>query len=114
MPKLRAIDDNETYRAIAEAAYRRGRSGFSVKDEQDAAKYKKVWKDQAIEIMGQTGSVVKTPADAESAVGNAEAQWKHNLTTPRGRAINAENQAFGEAELAAVQAKRFARNAKKP
>ena len=114
MPKLKAVDDIATYQKIADAAYRRGRSGVSVKDEQDAARYKKTGRDLAIEGMGETGSVIRTPENADDSVANAEAVWKNNLKTERGRAINEANQAYLQKELDAKQAKRLARNASKP
>lgn len=110
MADLKAINDISTYRKIADAAYRRGRSGFSVKDEQDAAKYQKLKNDAATEVMGETGSTIRTPADIPNAVGLAGANWMRNLSTERGREINAKNMAFMEADLAKIQAKRIARN----
>ena len=112
MPELKPLDDIKTYRKMADDAYKRGKSGYSVKDEKDAKAYKKVWKDQAIEVMGQTGSIVKDEKTAEDSVANAEDQWKHNTKSERGRQINQENMAFGVKELAEIQARRKARAGK--
>ena len=112
MPKLAAIDDISTYRKVADAAYRRGKFGLSVKDEQDAAKYGKTVRDTAIEVMGESGNAIRDMVDVENATVNAAPHYARNLTTEKGRAINKANVEFSEKELAAIHAARKARNRK--
>jgi hypothetical protein len=90
-------------------AYKRGKSGFSVKDEKDAAAYKEVNRKHSVEIMGERGSAVRTAADVPGSIGNAENSWKQNTKTQEGRGHNAGNMKAAEEALAQVQKKRIDR-----
>lgn len=92
-------------------AYKRGKSGYSVKDEKDARSYKEVNRKTSIERMGQTGSIVRSKKDVAGSVGNAEYNWKSNTKTPRGREVNALNMKDSKEQLSIAEAdrKRLAR-----
>lgn len=90
-------------------AYKRGKSGFSVKDEKDAAAYKEVNRKHSVEITGERGSAVRTTADVPASISNAENSWKNNTKTPEGRGYNAANMKDSEEALAKVQQKRIDR-----
>jgi hypothetical protein len=84
----------------AKDAYKRGKSGYSVKDEKEAAAYrtrvtaenKRALVEKAQGKAGFTGGFDKTEAEAQNR--RSEQHYLENTKTPRGREINRANVKF--------------------
>jgi hypothetical protein len=84
----------------AKDAYKRGKSGYSVKDEKEAAAYrtrvtaenKRALVEKAQGKAGFTAGFNKAEAEAQNR--RSEQNYLHNTKTPEGREVNRKNVEF--------------------
>ena len=85
--------------------YKRGKSGYSEKDESEAKRYGEMTRIQYQDLAdrkaaGEKGIVL--PPEKDPAIGfrrRAEANFKENLTTAEGREYNRKNMDFAQSEV---------------
>jgi len=85
--------------------YKRGRSGYSEKDEAEAKRYGELTRIQYQDLAdrkaaGEKGIVL--PPENDPALGfrrRAEANYKTNMTTAEGRDVNRKNMEFNQGEV---------------
>ena len=85
--------------------YKRGRSGYSEKDESEAKRYGELTRIKYQDLAdrkaaGEKGIVL--PPENDPALGfrrRAEANYKENMTTAEGRDVNRRNMEFNQGEV---------------
>jgi len=85
--------------------YKRGRSGYSEKDEAEAKRYGELTRIKYQDLAdrkaaGEKGIVL--PPENDPALGfrrRAEANYKENMTTAEGRNVNRKNMEFNQGEV---------------
>lgn len=90
---------------VANKAYTRGKSGYSIKDEEEAKKYAKLEKTISEDALrrkekGEKGFPKSfTKEEVKSRVRSAEQNYKENTKTSEGRNINRKNTEFMSDEV---------------